>query len=157
MLLGSWWQTGITLDLVIFCMSGSIFLLVFHHLCSQRDSLTCSGDAAAALKEGVSWQSWNFPAVLLEMGRRLGRIQNFLGCHQSCAEFMAMKLFKVADLAQSNQTELEQLWANILGTAGKLSTTINRENPVLKNYSKTLHMQNMPSNIFNTFKYNYLI
>lgn len=95
------------LDLVTFCRPGSIFLVVFHFLCccSQGESLTCSGDAGAALEEGGSWQSQNFPAMLLEMGRRLGRIPDCLGCHQSCVGFMAVKLVKVADPAQSNQTQ----------------------------------------------------
>lgn len=98
-------------------------------------SLTCSGDAGAALGEGGSWKSQNFLAMLLEMGRRLDRIQNFLGCHQSCVDFMAVKLSQ-----HSPTRQLEQLWANILTTAGKFSKTLNRENPMLKNLSKTLHM-----------------
>lgn len=47
-----------------------------------------------------------------EAGQASDRIQNLLGCHQSCAEFMPVKRFKVGDSAQSNQTVLEQLWAN---------------------------------------------
>lgn len=68
-------------------------------------SFTCSGDAGAALEEDPD----NPRISLLEMSRRLGRIQNSLGCHQSYVDFMALTLFQVGDPAQSHQTELEQL------------------------------------------------
>lgn len=116
-------------------------------LCSIFSASTVRGRHSAALemldqplRREYPGNSRILPPVLLEMGRRLGRIQNLLGCLQSCVEFMAVKLFMVGDPAQSNQTELEQLWANFLRTTGKLSKTLTKENPMLKNHSKTLHM-----------------
>lgn len=75
-----------------------------------------------------------------EAGQASDRIQNLLGCYQSGVEFMAVKHFKVDDLAQSNQTVSGQLWANFLKTAEKLSKIWNRESLILKNQNTTLCM-----------------
>lgn len=63
------------LDLVTFCMSGSIFLVVFHLLsfCCQGEALSCPGDAGAALEEGVSWQFQNFASYAVGDGQEAGQ------------------------------------------------------------------------------------
>lgn len=54
-----------------------------------------------------------------EAGQASDRIQNLLGCHQSCVEFTAVKHCKVDDLAESSQAILEQLWAELFENCRK--------------------------------------